>query len=99
MNLHGVSAAQGNLRAALAGQVGELPPAAGLAVRVRLVRSDLRLLISPDVERQQRPPQRVFCAYQELDGLGCLDGSDQVDRAVQYACRVAGLNRSFRRSR
>src|SRR5262245_48127719 len=50
MDLHRVSPAQRDLRAAFAGEVGKLPPATGLAPRTRLVRGDLRMFVPPDVE-------------------------------------------------
>src|SRR5262249_48546836 len=43
--------------------------------------------------------QLIRGANQKLDGLGGLDGANQVDRAVEDSCGVTGFDRAFGRSR
>src|SRR4249920_1697535 len=99
MDLDRVPAAQRDLRPAFSCQVDKLTLFTGLAAGAWPVRGDLSLLVAPHVEREQGAAQLVFCSYQELDGLGRLDRSHQVDRAVQDSRCVTGLDRAFRRSR
>src|SRR5579863_9479529 len=97
MNLHGVSAAQSDLRSSCSGKIGELVLSAGLAAGPRTCGSDFRAVVGPNVEGKQRPPQFVSCAYQKLQGFRSLDGTNQVNRRVENSGRIAGFYCSLRR--
>src|SRR5579859_2130990 len=99
MDLDRVSTAQGDLRPALACQMGELTLFTRLAAGAWLGRGDLGLLIAPYVKREQCAAQLVLCAHQKFDGLSRLDRPHKIDRAIQDSRCVAGFHRAFRRSR
>src|SRR5579863_267404 len=68
VNLHRISAAQGDMRAAFAGKMNEIALAAGAASGPRTRSGDLGMFVVPDVERKQRAPQlrRFRAANQKL---------------------------------
>src|SRR5208283_4615794 len=58
VDLHGIPAAQRDMRAAFAGEMYEIPLPAGAAAGARLRRGNFRVLVGPDVERKQSPSHR-----------------------------------------
>src|SRR6266496_1394530 len=54
MDLHGISAAEGNVRASFAGEMNEISFAAGAAAAARLCRGNLCVLVGPDIEGKKR---------------------------------------------
>src|SRR5882724_1085481 len=82
MDLHGVPAAQGDLRSTLARQMDKVTLFAGLAAGTWPGSSNFSLLIAPYVEGKQSPPKLVFCTHQKLNCLCGLDRPNQVNGAV-----------------
>jgi hypothetical protein len=77
MDLHGISAAKRDVRAALAGKVNEIVLAAGAASRAGFRRRDFGVVIRPHVERKQRTTKAIT-PYKELQRFGGCDRGYQV---------------------
>src|SRR5258708_1947430 len=72
---------------------------AGLAAGSRFAGGNLSLLIAPNVEGEQSPPELVSCAHQKFDGFGSLDRPNQSNGAVSNSHCVTVFDRAFRRGR
>src|SRR5271167_1004119 len=56
MDLHGIPAAQRDVRTPFADEMNEVPLPAGAAAGAGLRGGDFGVLVRPDIERQQSPP-------------------------------------------
>ena len=86
------------MRAAFPGQMDKLTLPTGLTAGTWMCSDDFSMLVAPDIEGKQGPAQLVSGANQKLDGLGGLDGANQIDRAVEDTGGVTGFDRAFGRS-
>ena len=57
MDLHGIPAAQRDVWTTFAGEMNEIPLAAGATAGMGLSGGDFRVLVGPDIERKQGAPQ------------------------------------------
>ena len=98
VDLDGVAAAEGDVRAALAGEVGEDALSADLAAGARRAGGDLGACLtaltlgSPEIEGEQGAAHEVGLAGEELERLGDLDGGGEVDGGGEDASGVAGVH-------
>ncbi len=92
VDLDGVAAAEGDVGAAFAGQMGEDALAADGAGGVRGAGVDLASLIAPEVEGEEGAAHEVGLVGEELEGFGGLDGGGEVDGGGEDAGGVAGFD-------
>lgn len=91
VNLDGVAAAESDVRAAFAGEVGEEALAADGAGGVGSGGIDLGALVGPEIVREESAAHEMGLVGEELEGLCGLDGGGEVDRGGEDAGGVAGL--------
>jgi hypothetical protein len=102
VDLDGIAAAESDVGAVLAGEVGEGLPAAYLAAGTRRGGGDLGAVQvfaalrrqegrTPEVEGEQGAAHEMRLAGEELERLGDLDGGGQVDGGGKDAGGVAGF--------
>src|SRR5579859_7734059 len=101
MDLHGIPAAQGDVRATLAGKVNEVVLAAGAAAGTRFGGGDFSVLIRPDIEGKKGAAKvRGGCSGdQNFQRLCCCDRRHQIYRRIQNARRLARFDHAARRIR
>jgi len=97
MDLDGVSAAEGDVRAAFAGEVREDALAADGAVGVRGAGVDLASLVAPQVVGEEGSAHKVGLVGEKFEGFGGLDGGGEVDGGGEDSGGVAGFDRAGRR--
>jgi hypothetical protein len=73
VDLDRVAAAEGDVRTAFTGQMGEDAFAADFACGVWFGGADLAALVAPEVVAQERAAHEVVLVREELEGLGDLD--------------------------
>ena len=73
MNLHGISATQRDMRAGFASEMDEIALATRAATGARFDRGDFGVLVGPDVEGKESPPElgNVRSADYEFQRFGC----------------------------
>jgi hypothetical protein len=91
VDLDGVAAAEGDVRAAFAGEMGEDALAADGACGVGGGGGDLASLVCPEVMREEGAAHEVGLMGEELEGFGGLDGSGEIDGGGEDAGGVAGF--------
>src|SRR6202034_3031913 len=99
MDLHGIPAAQGDVRAAFAGQLDEIALTARATTGAGLGGGDFGVLVRPDVEGKEGAPQ-LWCGRageQEFERLGRGDGGYQIHRRIEDAGSFAGFDHAARR--
>ena len=99
MDLHGIPAAQGDVRAAFAGQMDEIALTAGATAGAGLGGGDFGALVRPDVEAKQGAPQ-CWCGRagdQEFERLGGGERRYQMHRGIEDAGGFAGFDQAARR--
>ena len=92
VDLDGVAAAEGDVGAAFAGEVGEDALAADGAVGVGGAGVDLAALVGPEVEGEEGAADEVGLVGEEFEGFGDLDGGGEVDGGGEDAGGVAGFD-------
>ena len=78
VNLDRVSAAEGDVWAAFAGEMREDALGADCAGGVGLRGVDFATLVGPEIEGEERSADEVGLAGKELEGFGDLDGGDEI---------------------
>ena len=96
VDLDGVAATEGDVRAAFSGEMGEDAVTANSAGRDRLSGVYFAAGICPEVEGQKGSADKVRLAGEELEGLGDLDGGGEIDGSIKDAGGVAGFDRAGR---
>lgn len=91
VNLNRVAAAEGDVRAAFAGEVGEEALSADGAGGVGFGGVDLSALVGPEVVGEEGAAHEVGLVGEEFESLGGLDGGGEVDRGGEDAGGVAGF--------
>src|SRR5215831_12344162 len=99
VNLHGVSSAERNMRPPLASKVDKFAFSASAATGAGTLCPDFRALVSPEVERQERPAYLLLRSHQQLDRFGRRDGGPETHRRIQDTGGLAGFERAARRIR
>ena len=94
VNLDGVAAAESDVGAADAGEMGEDALAADSAGGVWAGGVDLAVLIGPEIVREEGAAHEVGLAGEELESFGDLEGGGEVDGGGEDAEGVAGFNRA-----
>lgn len=92
VDLDGVAAAEGDLRAVFAGEVDEDALAADGTVGARGGGVDLGTGVEPEVVGEEGAAHEVRLASEEFEGFGDLDGGGEVDGGGEYAGGVAGFD-------
>ena len=98
VDLDGVAAAEGDVWASRAGEVGEDALAADLAAGAGRAGGDLGAFQggvaggSPEIEGEQGAAHELRLAGEELEGFGDLDGGGEIDGGGEDAGGVAGLD-------
>ena len=93
VDLDGVAAAEGDVGAAFAGEVGEDALAADGAVGVGVGGADFAMRsLCPEVEGEEGAAHEVGLAGEEFEGFGGLDGGGEVDGGGEDAGGVAGFD-------
>ena len=92
VDLDGVASAEGDMRAAFAGQVDEDALAADGAVWVGGAGIDFAALVGPEIVAEEGAADEVRLVGEELEGFGGLDGGGQVDGGGEDAGGVAGFD-------
>ncbi len=97
MDLYGVAAAEGDVGAAFAGEVGEDALAADGAVGIGVGGADLGLVDAsgcgrgPEVEGEEGAAEEMVLVREDLEGFGDLEGGGEVDGGAEDAGGVAGF--------
>ena len=99
MNLDGIAPAQRNVRPAGPGQIQETLLPAGNTISAGFVGGNLVSLVQPYIVGKQRGAEVLARPGEQLQSFGSRDGRCQIDRRIQNASGVAGLNRTARRLR
>ena len=105
VDLDGVAAAEGDVRAASAVEMLELSVGADGALRIGRAGRDFGpgegggVEVWPEVEREEAAAHPVRLAGKELEGFGDLDGGGEVDGGGEDAGGVAGFDGSRGRNR
>jgi hypothetical protein len=94
VDLDGVAAAEGDVRTAFAGEVGEDAFAADFAGGVWFGGADLAALVGPEVVAEKGAAHEVGLVGEELESFSGLDGCGQVDGGGEDAGGVAGFDRA-----
>src|SRR4051794_37833111 len=80
MDLHRIPSAQSDMRSPLTSQMNKLVQSASPATGARRGRSNLGPLISPQIKREQRPPDPSHITNQNFQGFGDRDRRAKVYR-------------------
>ena len=92
VDLDGVAAAEGDVRAAFSGEMGEEALAADGAGGVGGAGVDLASLVCPEVVGEEGSAEEMGLVGEELEGFGGLDGGGEVDGGGEDAGGVAGFD-------
>src|SRR6266851_2962294 len=92
VDLDGVAAAEGDVRAAFSGEMGEDALTADGAGWVGGAGVDLASLVCPEVIGEEGAAHEVGLVGEELEGFGGLEGGGQVDGGGEDAGGVAGFD-------
>jgi hypothetical protein len=92
VDLDGVAAAEGDMRAAFSGQVREDSLAADGACGIGGGGVDLASLVRPKIVREEGAAHEVGLVGEELEGFGGLEGGGEVDGGGEDAGSVAGFD-------
>ena len=92
VDLDGVAAAEGDVRTAFSGEVGEDAVTADGAFGIGRGSVYFAAGTGPEIEREQGAAYEVGLTGEQLEGFGDLDGGGEIDGGAEDACRVAGLD-------